>query len=51
MNYKLLLFILGWILKFESAFLLLPVITGLCFKEYREAFIYVGVSALCLLFG
>ncbi len=51
MNHKLLLYILGWILKFESAFLLLPSITGLFYKEYREALIYVGVSAICLVVG
>lgn len=51
MNYRLVLYICGCILKFESAFLLLPAITGIFYQEFREALIYVGISALCIVLG
>lgn len=51
MNYRLVLYICGCILKFESAFLLLPAITGIFYHEFREALIYVGISALCIVLG
>lgn len=51
MNHKSLFFIIGWILKFEAVFLLLPALTGILYHEYREAFIYVCNCILCLLLG
>ena len=51
MNHKIVLFIIGWILKFEAAFLLLPAITGIFYKEFRETLIYLAVSFLCLILG
>ncbi len=51
MNHRLVLFIIGWILKFESAFLLLPALTGLFYKEYKQSFVYVCVAAFSLLIG
>ncbi len=51
MNYRLVLYICGCILKFESAFLLLPAITGIFYQEFRESLIYVGISALCIILG
>ncbi len=51
MNYKTITFIIGWILKFEFIFLLLPAITGLFFKEYKDSLIYVSVAVVCLLIG
>lgn len=51
MNHRSLFFIIGWILKFEAVFLLLPALTGILYHEYREAFIYVCNCILCLLLG
>lgn len=51
MNYRLVLFIIGWILKFESAFLLLPAITGLFYQEYRQSLVYICVAAFSLMVG
>ena len=51
MNYRLVLFIIGWILKFEAAFLLLPPLTGVFYQEYRQASIYVLVAAICFIIG
>lgn len=50
MNYAMVFYILGWVLKFESAFLMLPALVGLIYKE-DTFFIYTGIAALCLLLG
>ncbi len=51
MNFKLVLYIIGWILKFEAGFLCLPAIVGLFYKEFREVLIYLAVACLCLIVG
>ena len=51
MNHRLLFYIIGWILKFEAIFLLLPSLTGIFYQEYRESLIYAGVAVLCLVLG
>ena len=51
MNYKTIFFIIGWILKFEFVFLLLPAVTGLFYKEFQDSIIYVAVAVTCLLIG
>ena len=33
MNYKMIRYTLGWLLLFETAFFLLPIITGIAFRE------------------
>ena len=50
MNYSMVLYILGHILKFESAFLLLPVLTGLIYQE-SATFSYLLTAAVCFLVG
>ena len=50
MNYSIILYILGCVLKFESAFLLLPAIVGFIYKE-DEALSYLFTAALCFIFG
>ena len=50
MNYSMVLYILGYMLKFESAFLLLPVIVGFCYHE-QAGLSYLIVAALCFLLG
>lgn len=50
MNYKIVCYIVGWILKFESIFLLLPLGVSLIYKE-ETWYAYLGVAGLCLLFG
>ena len=51
MNHRLIFFIIGWILKFEAVFLLLPSLVGLFYQELRQSLTYVGVAALCLVLG
>ncbi len=50
MNYSMVFYILGHILKFESAFLILPVIVGLLYGE-DDVTAYLFVAALCLILG
>lgn len=50
MNYSIVLYILGCVLKFESAFLMLPVFVGLIYKEGTVSS-YLIVAAVCLLLG
>ena len=50
MNFSIIRYILGWVLKIEGMFMLLPCLTALIFKE-SEGFIYLGVAAACVLLG
>jgi len=50
MNYPIILYILGCVLKFESAFLLLPAVVGFIYKE-DEALSYLFTAALCFIVG
>lgn len=50
MNMRIIVYILGWILRIEAAFLLFPALTGACYGE-ATSLAYLGVSALCLLVG
>ena len=50
MNYSIILYILGCLLKFESGFLLLPVLVGIIYKE-DTIFSYLSVAAICLILG
>ncbi len=50
MNYSIVLYILGFILKFEGAFLLLPALVGLIYRE-NEGFAYIIIAAVCFLTG
>ena len=51
MNHRMIRYIVLWILKIEGLFMLLPVLTGLIYAEYREALIYLLIAAICLAFG
>lgn len=50
MNYSMVLYILGYMLKFESAFLMLPALVGLIYHE-RQGLPFVFVAALCMILG
>ncbi len=50
MNYRMIAHILGWILIFESIFLVVPIITALYYGE-RELWVFLGTAALCLITG
>ena len=48
MNYSMVLYILGYILKFESAFLMLPALVSLLYQE-RAGIPFVITAAICRL--
>lgn len=50
MNYSMILYILGFVLKFEAGFLLLPAVTGLIFGEFAGVY-YLGTAMICALLG
>lgn len=50
MNYSIIIYILGWILKFQAVFMALPLITSLIYQE-TDAVSFVITIVLCLLAG
>lgn len=50
MNYRMILYILGWILNFEGVFLLPSCAVGLIYQE-KAGFSLLAVAALCLVLG
>lgn len=50
MNYSIIRYILGWLLKFESAFLMLPVLVSLIYHE-QAGFSYFITAIICLVAG
>lgn len=50
MNYSIIFYIIGWVLKFEAGFLLLPVITGLIYRE-KDAYIFFLCAVVSFLLG
>ena len=50
MNYSIIRFIIGWILIFESAFMILPCIVAMIYQE-TDGFVYLGILVLGLLLG
>lgn len=50
MNYSIIRYILGTVLKFESLFLLLPVFVGIIYGE-KSGIYFFAVSAMCLAAG
>lgn len=51
MNFAVVRFIIGWVLQFEAAFLLLPALVGVFYGEYTVSRAFVGTAALCLICG
>ena len=50
MNYGIVIYILGWLLEFEGAFLMLPCLVGVIYGE-NDAFFYALTSLICLVLG
>lgn len=50
MNYSIIIYIIGWILKLEAAFMLLPCITALVYRE-KTGFVFLFTMILCLAAG
>lgn len=51
MNFGIVKYILGWILKFEAGFLLLPMIVALLYKDLPDALAYIATALLCVAAG
>lgn len=51
MNFSIVIFIIGWILQFESGFLLLPLLTGLIYQEWTVALAYALTATLSFILG
>lgn len=50
MNYSIIIYILGWILKLEGAFMLLPCIVAVIYRE-KAGFSFLFVAEICLALG
>lgn len=50
MNYSIIIHIIGWILRFQAAFMVLPVITSLIYRE-KDISAFLITMGLCLLAG
>lgn len=51
MNRRMVVFILGWILKLEAVFLLLPLLVGLLYREFTGCLCFLITIAVCGLAG
>ena len=50
MNYKMIRNILGWLLLFEAGFMLVPLVTGICYGE-RETWVFGVTMLICAAIG
>ncbi|MBP3922937.1 MAG: TrkH family potassium uptake protein [Ruminiclostridium sp.] len=50
MNYKMISYILGWILIFAAAFMTVPMITAIIYEEVTF-FYFLGTAIVCLIIG
>ena len=51
MNYKMIIYTLGWVLKIESITMLIPFICALCYRENPHSYIWLGCVLLCFAVG
>jgi trk system potassium uptake protein TrkH len=51
MNISVVLYIIGWILEFQAAFLTLPAFVGLIYGEAVPTVSYIAAALLCLITG
>ncbi|MBQ7836973.1 MAG: TrkH family potassium uptake protein [Clostridia bacterium] len=50
MNFKMITYVIGWLLTFEAAFMAVPIITAAVYGEV-EAWHFVGTAVFCLIIG
>lgn len=49
MNYRIICFVIGWVLKIEAAFMILPLITGIVYQEQATiVFVITGLISFVL---
>ena len=51
MNYKMIIYTLGWVLKIEAVTMLIPFICALCYLEFPETYVWLSCIALCMITG
>ncbi len=51
MNYSIILKIISWIVQLEGLFFLPPALTGLLYKEYSDAVVYLILGIVCITLG
>jgi trk system potassium uptake protein TrkH len=51
MNFSVVINIIGWILEFEAAFLTLPALIGIIYREYYPMLAFLATSLICLIIG
>ena len=51
MNYKMIIYILGWVLKIEAASMLIPLICAVCYSENPEIYVWLVCILICALTG
>ncbi len=51
MNYKMILYVLGWVLKLEAVSMVLSLICGFCYGEERMLWVFAACIAICLFVG
>ena len=51
MNFKMIKYTLGWIMVFEAAFFVLPIITAVCYLEWQSLLAFILSAAICLGLG
>lgn len=50
MNYSIISYLVGWILTFEAGFMLLPLVTAVCYQE-KAGFSFLITMAICAVIG
>ena len=50
MNFKMITYVIGWLLIFEALFMTVPVITALCYGE-TQVWYFIGTALFCLIAG
>ncbi len=50
MNFKMIIYTLGWLMTFEAIFMIVPAITAICFGE-AEIWYFIGTALFCAVVG
>jgi len=50
MNFKMITYVIGWLLIFEAIFMTVPVITAICYGE-TQVWYFIGTAMFCLIAG
>lgn len=51
MNYRMIKYTLGWLMMFEAAFFLVPMVTAVAYREWSTLFAFAISAAICLALG